>query len=61
MSGTIISWLQWWFSLFGVTDPSYTWLGITLIACALLLAALYIAVILVIGVIAAIADIARKH
>jgi hypothetical protein len=35
--------------------------GITLIACALLLAALYIAILLVIGVIAAIADIAGKH
>lgn len=57
VSGTVIWLLQWWFGLFGVTDPAYTWLGITIVACAVLLMALYVVAILIIGVISAIADI----
>lgn len=60
MSGTIISWLQWWFGLFGVTDPTYTWLGITLVASALLIAALYVMTFIVIAVLAGLAELINK-
>jgi hypothetical protein len=56
VSETIIWILKWWFGLFGITDPAYTSLGITIVASALLLLALYVAAILIVGVIAGIAD-----
>ena len=51
MTDTFVSWMIWWFSLFGITDFSYVKLGITLLATAVLLAIIWLIVILLFAVV----------
>jgi hypothetical protein len=51
MSDTFVSWMIWWFSLFGITDFNYVKLGITLLATAALLTVLWLIVIIFFAVV----------
>jgi hypothetical protein len=56
MTDTFVSWMIWWFALFGVNDWNYVRLGITLIATAALMTVLWLVILIAIGVVAAIAE-----
>lgn len=56
MGETVFGIIQWWVGLFGVTEPAYVKLAVTLVACAALWAAIYLALAVVVTIIGTIAD-----